>query len=1041
MSLRTNFILISTSLAFLVLSVLSVMMIQSRTLDAMKAAEGRRYESFKLADQLYQSSNDLTRMARTYVVTGDSSYEVYFRRILAIRNGDAPRPEDYDGIYWDRAVVNGIDQALDREAIALEELMRQANFSDAEFAKLQQAQQESDALVDIESRAMAAVKGLYADENGEYSIQGAPNVALAQALMHSPDYHAAKSRIMVPIGEFIDMVEARTQGDLEALRARSSRLMLTALVLVSLSLGLVMVSIVVYERRIFQPVRSIVSATRSLESGHYSERVSPRWPDEIGHLAGTFNHMADAIESDIDERRRTTQALRKAREAADTANAAKGDFLANMSHEIRTPMNTIVGMTHLALNTELTPKQESYLSKVKMAADSLLGIINDILDFSKIEAGKLELERIDFSIEEVLNSLRDMAAGHAHDKGLEMLFDIDPALPAALIGDPLRLGQILTNLATNAIKFTEEGEVVVQVSQANREAGSARIQFSVRDTGIGIDAEQQANLFTPFSQADSSTTRKYGGSGLGLAICKDLVDRMGGRIWVDSLPGKGSTFGFEVDFAVSNAVAESLPILAEDLNLERALVVDDNEAAREVLQQMLEGMGIPASVTSSGAEAIAELEAACRQQRPRRLVLMDWNMPGMDGVEATRKIRSNAAISVQPVIIMVSAYSREQALHDVRETGPDDFLAKPVSPSSLFNAISQQFSGEARQHARTISDRFAISPASAGLRGARILLVEDHALNQELAMEVLGGAGMEVTLANNGREAVDLVERHEFDGILMDIQMPVMDGYAATREIRKKPGLGDLPIIATTANALAGDREKALAAGMNDHIPKPMDIDAALATIAHWIKPATSGPVSSTEDLPGISRNAGLKVSHGDPKLYRKLLARFAATETSFAERFQAALADQDLESAERHAHSLKGVAGNIGALALQSAAGNLEQATSDGNLASIESFFGTVVDHLGTVLNGLTQVTREKQHSATLGQSASSVLAGLAILIDDSDAGAIEVAEMLAEHPELSMRRNDAKNLVKLLSKYDFEGASDVLADLKIQLESKTGG
>jgi CheY-like chemotaxis protein len=481
--------------------------------------------------------------------------------------------------------------------------------------------------------------------------------------------------------------------------------------------------------------------------------------------------------------------------------------------------------------------------------------------------------------------------------------------------------------------------------------------------------------------------------------------------------------------------------------------VDDNAAAREILQQMLGGLGVPAVVASSGAEAITELEAACRQQRPYRLVLMDWSMPLMDGMEATHGIRSNTEIGEQPAIVMVSAYSREEALHDAGDVRPDDFLVKPVSPSTLFNTINEQFSGEARQRARRTGGQFASSPLSAGLHGARVLLVEDHVLNQELAMEVLGNAGMEVTLAVNGQEAVDLVERQEFDGILMDIQMPVMDGYTATREIRKKPGLDDLPIIAITANAMAGDRDKALAAGMNDHIPKPLDVDQALATLAKWIKPATPSPEIRPErntespeadegldDLPGVDTEAGLKVVQGDTGMYRKLLTRFVEAETDFAERFQAALEADDLPTANRRAHSLKGVAGNIGALALQAVAERLEQATSDAYPAAIETAFGIVAEHLETVLSGLAQLTASAGPTAGPDQTATSMLDRLATLIHDSDADALELAEKLAEHPDTGSRRDAAQRLLKHLRDYDFDGASQTLTDMRSQSEGQTG-
>ncbi|MGI9248219.1 MAG: ATP-binding protein, partial [Woeseiaceae bacterium] len=365
------------------------------------------------------------------------------------------------------------------------------------------------------------------------------------------------------------------------------------------------------------------------------------------------------LEELVNER---TRELATAKLAAEEANQTKSSFLANMSHEIRTPMNAIIGMNHLCLKTNLTTKQRNYLEKVGQAADALLGIINDVLDFSKIEAGRLDIESIDFSVEEVLDGLRNVIGLKAQKKGLELLFDVEGDVPAVVVGDPLRLGQVLANLTTNAVKFTEQGEVVVSVTRLDDSDELVRLRFSVRDTGIGLTAEQQAELFQPFSQADSSTTRKYGGSGLGLVICKDLVERMNGNIGVESEYGVGSTFSFVVGFSHSKQSADQPAALDDKISLKRALVVDDNAASREILQQMLESLGIEASVASSGREALAEIEAASQSNEPYRLVLMDWKMPNMDGIEAMRRIRSDENLAAAPTIIMVSAYSRDEAL-------------------------------------------------------------------------------------------------------------------------------------------------------------------------------------------------------------------------------------------------------------------------------------------------------------------------------------------------------------------------------------------
>ncbi len=636
-----------------------------------------------------------------------------------------------------------------------------------------------------------------------------------------------------------------------------------------------------------------------------------------------------------------TRELAHAKHAAQAANEAHRSFLANMSHGIRTPMNAIIGMNHLALQTRLDEKQRNYLEKVGQAADSLVDIISDVIDFSKIEANELELEHVGFQLEDVLDSLRHLINLKAQQKGLELLFDVDPGVPDMLVGDPMRIGQILTNLATNAVKFTTRGNVIVRIRSLGVQDDAAQIDFSVSDTGIGLSEEQHKTLFEPFSQADASTTREYGGTGLGLAICNDLVSRMGGQLRVDSELGKGSTFTFDITLPVAVGLRASAHPPIENVADVRTLIVDDNQASREILKQMMESLRFDASVVSSGAEALAELEAADRDGRSYRLVLMDWKMPGMDGIEAMQRIRTDRALGAIPTVVMISADSREDALAAAGASPPDDFLVKPVSPSTLLDSIIGLFSEDARRLVREKSLEAAGSAATA-LVGVRVLLVEDHELNQELAMEILSNAGAEVTLARTGQEALDILENQDFDGVLMDIQMPVMDGYTATREIRGNDRLAGLPILAMTANAMAGDREKALEAGMNDHIPKPLQIEQALETMARWFKPSrTASTRESAEDpkaaarphfpdLPGVDVEAGLSNANGKPQLYQRLLNRFGGWESDFAERFGTALASGDSESAVLYAHTLKNVAATIGAEELRAAATELEAAVTN---------------------------------------------------------------------------------------------------------------
>ncbi|MGL4474425.1 MAG: response regulator [Shewanella sp.] len=557
------------------------------------------------------------------------------------------------------------------------------------------------------------------------------------------------------------------------------------------------------------------------EATYYSSKGDPKG------IVGLFVDVTDQKELEIE--------LRSAKDAADEASKAKGEFLANMSHEIRTPMNAIIGMSHLALHSGLSEKQHHYVSKIDHAAKSLLGIINDILDFSKVEAGKLSIENIDFLLDEVLDNLANVIGMKADDKHLEFLFDIDPHLPSALVGDPLRLGQVLINLCGNSIKFTEKGEIIVKVKQLeSKDCDNIVIQFEIIDSGIGMSEEQLGRLFKSFSQADGSITRKYGGTGLGLTISKSLVELMGGSIWVKSEPGKGSVFGFTIEAGLQDVKARKFYQPIDDLQAKRVLVVDDNDAAREIMMGLLKAMNFRVMTVSNGFEALTAVEKGINELDPFDVVFMDWMLPGIDGIETTKQIREKIAEDKLPKLIMVTAYGREVGLSGDNEKLFDGLVIKPVNPSLIFDAIMNAFgvmktteSLKARRAEPEQNDYSIINKA-------KVLLVEDNETNQEVAIGILEPYGPEIKVANNGQEALDWLEKQSFQLILMDMQMPVMDGITATKNIRNKLKL-NVPIIAMTANAMSQDVENCKAAGMNDHLGKPINVNELLKKMTRWL--------------------------------------------------------------------------------------------------------------------------------------------------------------------------------------------------------------
>ena len=828
-----------------------------------------------------------------------------------------------------------------------------------------------------------------------------------------------------------------------------------------------------FRSRLMSDVDKFATAVERVALGSYAVGIGDLGLQELETLKLGFEDMVRTLkvahhdlESKVKELRESESRVRKQREVAEAATKTKSEFLANMSHEIRTPLNAVIGLSELALMGEVPDRQAGYLRKIRNAGKVLLSVINDILDFSKIEAGKLEMEYVPFDVRDVFDGVADMFSPLVADKGLELIISLPPDLPLRLVGDGLRLGQVLINLVNNAVKFTETGEVVVDVALDGMEDEHIRLRIEVRDTGIGIPEEKIEQLFQSFTQADTSTTRQYGGTGLGLAICGRLVQMMDGDIEVRSTPGIGSTFSFTVRLGIGTLTELGAETEASPVQGRRVLVVEDNRTMREHLAELMRSFSLVPDTAENGALALDELRRAATAE-PYDLVVMDWRMPVLDGIETAHAIRNDEALKGIPVI-MLTAYGNDEVWERATRAGIRSLLLKPVKQSQLYNCILEAFGIASAEASASSRGTLEGTDAMNHCRGARVLLVEDNPINQQVARETLEIADVIVEVARDGEEAFLALERGSFDAILMDVQMPVLDGYGATRAIRggtlhlksveKAVTLPftkrRVPIIAMTAHALKGDRERCIEAGMDDYLTKPIEAERLFMVLSQWVDPSPA-PAIATRDVvdapvgtgelpdavPGLDLRRALSRVGGKVPFLLKLLDEFQRDNAGMVDALRETLAAGDRKTANRAAHTLKGMALVFEAKRLADASAALEAALEGPPSGDEDRLLDAVDAALTEVLTSLEELleTEDSEDTLQLPPPSAEITADVEPLFRvveeharTRNFKATISASALKNALQDPMHRSLGEQLEEALGRLDFSAALDTLKTLR---------
>ncbi|WP_374592263.1 response regulator [Aquabacterium sp.] len=948
--------------------------------DSTTQAAAAREETVRAVDKLRRETELLRRLVRAYTATGRPNYLLTYYEIMGIHLGEKPQPEADDAtVYWEDMIADPKSHAAPANGArsTLVDRMRALHLTASELAVLRRAMDATEQLKKTEQIAFAATQGLYDARRKAFVSEGEPNLAYATELVHSAAYERDGAELTRALSELARRVGARTEAAVAQASQRVRRFIVLAVAGDFALVPVMLFALVMVRRRMLLPIDALSLRAKAFAAGDYTARRNVREGglDEVEALGRTLDVMAQSIQEDIAARERAQADLRQARDEAEAATKAKSLFLANMSHEIRTPMNAIIGMTHLTLQTPLSVQQQDYLAKVLSASQILLGVINDILDFSKIEAGHLTLERAPYRVEEAVGSALMLVRQKAQEKEVELLCEFaHPDLLAqagVVTGDMLRVGQILTNLLSNAVKFTDSGYVKLGVDLEGRRGDQATLRFDVSDTGIGMTTEQIARLFQEFTQADDSTTRRYGGTGLGLSISQRLAGLMGGRISVNSAYGCGSTFSLRLPVTiVSDASGGVTPVPVDAL---RVLVVDDQPETRLTLAGLLHTLGVGAEqrdgagcveVADGGAQALDRIEQACRAGQPFDVVLLDWVLPDLDGAEVMRRLR---AIDPSVNVVVISAYDWDSLHETALQAGATGFLSKPLLPSALRSLLARLTGIEVMGQADAAGSERAIR-----LDGLRVLLAEDNALNQQLATELLSRRGAVIDVVNNGVEALErlrMVGPSGYDVVLMDLHMPAMDGYEATRQIRADEAFAHVPIFAMTAHALTEERERCLAIGMQGHISKPLDPQKLYATLephapAKALRPVeTGGGAAATKAgaapplpaVPGLNAELALARLSGDRDLYRQTLQGYLRHADGAVPALRRAVAAADWPTAQREAHTLRGLSATIGAEALAAQAGRVEVAAKEADSVQL----GSIVEPFLRDLLTLTEAVR----------------------------------------------------------------------------------